>query len=372
MDADDDGKGGYRWETEYEKTWEAIKETAVGLIEPMVADMVNKAKRRRLANKKNLRLGMMRHLFIVVDMSSSMNQIDLRPNRLKCTTKILEMFINEFIDQNPISHLGLIVTRNKRAEKLSDLSANVRQHLDAIRRLNDMSCIGEPSLQNALEMSMKILRHMPAHTSKEVLVLMGSLTTCDPNDINQTISQLFVHNIRCSVIGLAAELRICRTLAQKTKGLYDVVMDEGHYKELVYQHMDPPASSMTESSLMQMGFPTYMNDGQTQASMCVCHLNNTCNFSTTGYLCPKCQSKYCDLPVECQVCGLTLVSPAHLARSYHHLFPVDVFQELTVPESADTTTTTTTRECYAFNKQIDSKNQLVVPFVRTVLKNLLY
>ncbi|XP_054160874.1 general transcription factor IIH subunit 2-like protein [Oppia nitens] len=130
--------------------------------------------------------------------------------------------------------------------------------------------------------------------------------------------QLFVHNIRCSVIGLAAELRICRTLAQKTKGLYDVVMDEGHYKELVYQHMDPPASSMTESSLMQMGFPTYMNDSQTQASMCVCHLNNACNFSTTGYLCPKCQSKYCDLPVECQVCGLTLVSPAHLARSYHH------------------------------------------------------
>ena len=32
-------------------------------------------------------------------------------------------------------------------------------------------------------------RHMPAHTSREVLVIMGSLTTCDPGDINKTIAQ---------------------------------------------------------------------------------------------------------------------------------------------------------------------------------------
>ena len=29
----------------------------------------------------------------------------------------------------------------------------------------------------------------------------------------------------------------------------------------------------------------------------------------------------------CHVCGLSLVSSAHLARSYHHLFPVPLFQE---------------------------------------------
>lgn len=22
-----------------------------------------------------------------------------------------------------------------------------------------------------------------------------------------------------------------------------------------------------------------------------------------GYICPQCQSKYCELPIECQVCG---------------------------------------------------------------------
>lgn len=30
-------------------------------------------------------------------------------------------------------------------------------------------------------------RHMPSHASREVLALFGSLTTCDPGDILQTI-----------------------------------------------------------------------------------------------------------------------------------------------------------------------------------------
>jgi hypothetical protein len=32
--------------------------------------------------------------------------------------------------------------------------------------------------------------------------------------------------------------------------------------------------------------------------------------------------------VECKACGLTLVSAPHLARSYHHLFPLPAFKEV--------------------------------------------
>lgn len=46
-----------------------------------------------------------------------------------------------------------------------------------------------------------------------------------------------------------------------------------------------------------------------------------------GYNCPQCGSRYCELPVECKQCGLTLVSAPHLARSYHHLFPIKPFIE---------------------------------------------
>ena len=44
------------------------------------------------------------------------------------------------------------------------------------------------------------------------------------------------------------------------------------------------------------------------------------------YACPRCHSAYCELPVECNVCGLTLVAAPHLARAYHHLFPLDLFE----------------------------------------------
>lgn len=55
--------------------------------------------------------------------------------------------------------------------------------------------------------------------------------------------------------------------------------------------------------------------------------------NNSGYNCPQCGSRYCELPVECKQCGLTLVSAPHLARSYHHLFPIKPFIERTeVPE----------------------------------------
>ena len=44
-------------------------------------------------------------------------------------------------------------------------------------------------------------QNMPSHTSREILLLMGSLTTCDPGDIQDTINNLKAQSIRCSVIG---------------------------------------------------------------------------------------------------------------------------------------------------------------------------
>ncbi|XP_020614690.1 general transcription factor IIH subunit 2-like [Orbicella faveolata] len=66
----------------------------------------------------------MRHVFVVVDMSRAMEEADLKPSRLACSVKLLEDFITEYFDQNPISQIGLIATRNKRAEKLTELSGN--------------------------------------------------------------------------------------------------------------------------------------------------------------------------------------------------------------------------------------------------------
>uniref|UniRef100_A0A671P953 General transcription factor IIH, polypeptide 2 n=2 Tax=Sinocyclocheilus anshuiensis TaxID=1608454 RepID=A0A671P953_9TELE len=168
---------------------------------------------------------------------------------------------------------------------------------------------------------------MPAHTSKEILVVFSSLTTCDPANIYELIKTLNGLKIRVSVIGLSAEVRVCTILTRETGGSYNVILDESHFKELLMLHVKPPpASSSSECSLIRMGFPQHVI-----ASMSDQDAKPSFSMSTHSWRLllptPQCRAKYTELPVECKVCGLTLVSAPHLARSFHHLFPLEAFQE---------------------------------------------
>ena len=51
--------------------------------------------------------------------------------------------------------------------------------------------------------------------------------------------------------------------------------------------------------------------------------------------CARCKARVVDLPCSCHICGLTLISSPHLARSYHHLFPVKAFTEVPQAELDD-------------------------------------
>ncbi|KAM9694851.1 general transcription factor IIH subunit 2-like protein isoform 7-T9 [Trichechus inunguis] len=202
-----------------------------------------------------------------------------------------------------------------------------------------MTCHGEPSLYNSLNMAMQTLKHMPGHTSREVLIIFSSLTTCDPSNIYDLVKTVKAAKIRVSVIGLSAEVRVCTILARETGGTYHVILDESHYKELLTHHVSPPpASSNSECSLIRMGFPQHtiasLSDQDAKPSFSMAHLDSSTEPGLTlgGYFCPQCRAKYCELPVECKICGLTLVSAPHLARSYHHLFPLDAFQEIPLQE----------------------------------------
>ncbi|KAK0174386.1 hypothetical protein PV327_010163 [Microctonus hyperodae] len=333
---DEDGAKEYRWETGYEKTWEAIKEDDHEDLKASIA-YIRKAKRRRQLQKTGgIRLGMMRHLFIILDLSEAITAQDLKPTRLFCTVKLLEEFVNEFFYQNPISQLGIITTKNKRAEKISELTGNAKKHIKKIKELvHSTSPTGEPSLQNSLELALKSLKNLPSHASREILVIMASLSTCDPGDINDTIKEIESEGVRCSVIGLAAESHICKRLATSTGGEYGVVLDSKHFKEHLKAHIDPPPAAMRlDAALVKMGFPhhaLHSSSTDTAMSVCMCHaasVDECAKLTTAGYLCPQCLSKHCELPMECRSCGLILVSAPHLARSYHYLFPVQHFEEI--------------------------------------------
>nr|CAG4650145.1 EOG090X05VA [Sida crystallina] len=366
MADDEDGKE-YRWETGYEKTWEAIKEDDDGMLESSVADLVARAKRKRAALRSSgaIQLGMMRHLFLIIDSSECMFLQDLKPTRFLCMMKLLEGFINEFFDLNPISQLGIISTKKKRSEKITELAGNPKKHIEALHKLSETTCEGEPSLQNSLEMALSSLKNMPAHTSREILVIFGSLTTCDPSDIGTTIKALKANNICVSIIGLAAEVRICRQICKETGGEYGVLLDDHHLKQLIMNLVEPPVAGGTmESSLVKMGFPGGSSNVQAGAStndpaadyapaFCLCHMEaEGCRtLSRSGYNCPQCGARYCELPVECKQCSLTLVSAPHLARSYHHLFPLQPFAELLRPPDAHS-------HCFACTKQFGDNEKV--------------
>jgi transcription initiation factor TFIIH subunit 2 len=144
-------------------------------------------------------------------------------------------------------------------------------------------------------------------------------------------------------------MKICRELCDKTggrsllvvfaegtngtlckKGQFGVAMNEGHFRDLLFELVPPPAQKNagavgagSAADLMMMGFPTRIPDASIPG-LCVCHSE----LKTDGFLCPRCLAKVCDVPTDCDICGLMIVSSPHLARSYHHLFPVKVFRPL--------------------------------------------
>uniref|UniRef100_A0A3Q3EAF9 General transcription factor IIH subunit n=1 Tax=Labrus bergylta TaxID=56723 RepID=A0A3Q3EAF9_9LABR len=337
---DEEPERAKRWEGGYERTWEVLKEDESGSLKATVEEILFQSKRKRVVESHGqVRLGMMRHLYVVIDCSRSMEDQDLKPNRLTSTLKLMEAFVDEYFDQNPISQVGIITTKNKRADKLTELAGNPKKHIAALKKAVDTVCGGEPSLYNSLNLAAQSLKHMPGHTSREILIVLSSLTTCDPANIYELIKTLKSLKVRVSVIGLSAEVRVCTVLTRETGGSYHVILDESHFKELLMLHVKPPpASSSSECSLIRMGFPQHtiasLSDQDAKPSFSMSHLDSSSGpgLSLAGYFCPQCHAKYTELPVECKVCGLTLVSAPHLARSFHHLFPLQAFTETPVEE----------------------------------------
>ncbi|CAL8247939.1 unnamed protein product [Merluccius merluccius] len=360
---DEEPERAKRWEGGYERTWEVLKEDEFGSLKATVEEILFQTKRKRaLESHGQVRLGMMRHLFVVIDSSRTMEDMDLKPNRLKATLKLMETFMEEYFDQNPISQVGLITTKNKRAEKLTDLAGNPKKHIAALKKARDAACVGEPSLFNALSLAIQTLKHMPGHTSREIVIIFSSLTTCDPSNIYELIKSLKALKIRVSVIGLSAEVRVCTVLTRETGGTYHVCLDESHFKELLMFHVKPPpANTQSECSLIRMGFPQHtiasVCDQDSKPSFSMSHLDSgsEVGLSLGGYFCPQCHAKHTELPVECKICGLTLVSAPHLARSFHHLFPLEPFRETPLEQHP------AHRFCHACQGQLKDKVVFTCP-----------
>ncbi|KAF8161159.1 Ssl1-like-domain-containing protein [Crassisporium funariophilum] len=342
----DKGKGkpkdtqAYTWEASFTRSWETVQEDEAGSLQTSVEDLMARGRRRRLlAPASAIRRTIIRHLVLILDLSASMMDRDMRPTRFDLMLQYAREFITEWFDQNPLGQIGIVGMRAGLGERIGEMSGNPQDVLKAIADRHRLEPTGEPSLQNAVEMARGSMNHLPTHSSREILIMFGSLTTCDPGNIHDTLDSCVKNKIRISVVALAAEMKICRDLCDKTGGQFGVAMNEGHFKDLLFELVPPPAQKAISraagagatnpaADLMMMGFPTRLPDAS-PPSLCVCHSE----LKSQGFMCPRCMSKVCDVPTDCDICGLMIVSSPHLARSYHHLFPVKPYDA--VPSEDD-------------------------------------
>jgi transcription initiation factor TFIIH subunit 2 len=350
VDAEDAQRALRAWEKKYqsERAWEDLEEDPVtGRLRVTSEAQTAKARERRakmaaLATSAGAAKGMIRFTYVVVDLSRAANEEDFRPNRLSVVGQCATSFIREYFNQNPLSQLGIIVARTGVAERLTELSGSPEAHAAALRNALDAS--GDFSLQNTLNVARTSLKSIPSYGSREVLYIVSSLSTCDPGNVWTEIAATKAAKVRVSVVAVAAELHVSRRLTEETGGTYGVSLNADHLDDLIMAHAPPPPlpEDATKSSLVQMGFPQKK------------HLSKDALVVGTGgeYVCPRCSGRIDELPSQCAVCRLTLVSSPHLARSYHHLFPVAPFKEYTRDE-ASAKEVLECKACLALIKQTD-------------------
>ena len=115
---------------------------------------------RLLKDTTPLQRGIIRHLVLIIDLSSAMIEKDLRPTRYLLTLRYTQEFVIEFFEQNPISQLGVIGMRDGLAVRVSDMSGNPNDHIGNIQALLTQEPKGNPSLQNALDMARAALLYV--------------------------------------------------------------------------------------------------------------------------------------------------------------------------------------------------------------------
>ncbi|CAK7564216.1 MAG: hypothetical protein SEPTF4163_002103 [Sporothrix epigloea] len=325
------------WET-VKRSWDTVGATEDGQVVGLELLEAAEKRRRVLRDTTPLQRGIIRHMVLVLDMSFAMASRDYLPTCHRVALSCAATFVRAYFEQNPISQLAIVAMRDGVALRVSDMGGNPAEHLERLHEWDNVEPQGNPSLQNALEMCRGALFHTPSHGTREVLVVFGALLSSDPGDIHDTIRALIADRIRVRIVGLAAQVAICSEMCSRTNGgdgsSYAVARHDVHFRELVLAATTPPVTQAASSggsttsqsnpaSLLMMGFPsraiadTHIAGGG-GLSVCACHNKPV----REGYACTRCRTKVCRLPAECPACGLTLILSTHLARSYHHLFPL--------------------------------------------------
>ncbi|XP_026192201.1 general transcription factor IIH subunit 2 [Cyclospora cayetanensis] len=348
--------GQYAWEREVERSWECVVE-AEGQLRLVGGEESGVEDRQGPPRDSHIKRALLRSLVILIDATDAMRETDFKPDRLTCATQLLEDFLESFLLQNPLAQIALVFMADAAAEVLcpaaaavaaeaspaalgapsstpgassltigtsSYFSSNVEELVTALvarRRRRNFPTAHAPSLKNGLDRARALLGAVPPYCTREVLVLYGSIRTCDVGSIEESIEELKKMRARCSIVSLSPEVHIVKALATQTDGSFGVALHRDHLRSLLMQHTQPPAwLEGLQPCLIRVGFPSFKESST--AALCSCH--SLPRFRT--YTCPLCSAKLCDVPCSCLCCSLHLLSPADVSRSFHSLCLPEAFE----------------------------------------------
>ena len=325
------GRKGYAWDN---LALEGDKLIAIQETEQWQSEV--EKKKTELASIKR---GLIRSLVLVLDLSN--NGLEARSfgqNRMKLIQDQTTVFISDFFVQNPLSQLAILGTYGSACRILSNLSSDVDAHLKVINEISSLEHKGEPSIQTSLAIATAILGSegkgglANIDSTKEVLFIYGSLTTCDVDPIYKTLAKVKKSQIRVSFVGLGAKVFVLERIAEETDGDYFVPVSLEHLEDIMHSFVIPPQRLKNQKSgLLPFGFAA-ISETKIPAFDLFKFLENAPSEDNLpdlpkygGYQCPRCKTRVFSVPCYCPVCRDFLIAPAYLKRTAIHLSPLPPF-----------------------------------------------
>lgn len=286
----------FTWTQEYKKSWDEDQEEA------KVASF--SVSNRYNPNRKNI----IRHFHLAIDTSVSIEKSDYLPTIRNQLTRLIPPFTTHFNDMNPLSILSFMTCSNtfQKYSKVFDIS-NMLNVIGA----NDFSFL------NCLRAAVEILRD--SNCTRECLLVTASIGTKDSTSLEEICREIKKNSVKINIISICGEVTIFKKICEISNGRFLVPLDINHFEIILNDFAFPLESTETTNTLIKFGFPNTVE----KPSLCSCHLA----FHTCLYECPVCKTFVCSLPVQCPICATRLISPLHISKSYHYMYPLKPFIE---------------------------------------------
>ncbi|KAK6091008.1 hypothetical protein P3W45_000253 [Vairimorpha bombi] len=288
---------GFAWEKEYKRTW--------------LSNSRNDTKNKHQINKytyNDKKKGILRHVHIMIDISYNIDRNDYLPSFRKNIIGSLDKFIPAYFLENPISGLSFSCVNEKVVKSSNNLN---------IKDLLNQKGEGSFSLLNGLFGAIDQLKKLTF--CKEIVVITPSLVLKDPDSYTDVIEILRKNGIKVSIISLCGELMVYKRVVEATGGNLFVPLDIDHFNYILKTLTIPGELKTTTIDLIKLGFPKVIYE----EGVCACHLQ----INKAGYECPVCKTYICSLPMGCPICETQLVSSLNIAKSFQHMYPLQLFIE---------------------------------------------